>query len=397
MININQAIEIIMKNLPEKRTKKLPLVDAIGYTIAENIISPDRIPRFTNSAMDGYAIRLEDTTQDALTVLQVKGHIYAGDSVENLSLNSGEAYEITTGAPIPAGANAVVMLEDVNRQDDYIEFKKKIKPGTNVRYQGEDIRNGDCAVHQNTIVTPAIVGLLAALGITTIKVYDMPRVGIITTGNELVSPEQSPEIYQIRDANLWSLCAALRSMGITPVFTHRLSDNKEVIQSLLSTLPKLPDFVILTGGISAGSRDYVKEEMERFGVKQLFWKVAQKPGKPMYVGIKGKTMFFGLPGNQAAVLVCFYAYISLAIRKYMGRSSYRLPSVNAALNRTVKADTIRTHFLRGIYRDGKVIVLDKQDSHMLVSFAMSNALIVLDPRENGVYQKGASVQVWLIQ
>jgi molybdopterin molybdotransferase len=397
MINVIQAIETIMENIPKKRIKELPLIDATGYTLAEDVISSDQLPRFTNSAMDGYAIRSEDTTQSTLTVLRVKGHIYPGDSIENLSLNRGETYEITTGAPIPSGADAVIMLEDVNRHENCIEFKRKIKPGTNIRYQGEDIRKGDYAVHHGMVVTPGIVALLAALGVTTVKVYDMPNVGIITTGSELVSPDQSPQTYQIRDANLWSLCSALRSMGITPVFTYRVSDTKRAIQSILSTLPELPDFVILTGGVSVGSHDYVKEEMEMFGVKQLFWKVAQKPGKPLYVGIKGETMVFALPGNPAAVWVCFYVYISSAIRRYIGRSSYLLPSINAELDKTVNGIVSRTHFLRANYRDGKVIVLDKQDSHMLTSLAIANALIVLEPRETGVYQKGESVPVWLIQ
>lgn len=397
MISVQKGLELIIDNIHGERIKDIPPIKALGNVIAEDIISPDKLPRFSQSAMDGYAIRSDDLVKSGTTWLKIAGEVFPGYSIDNLYLNHGEAFEVGTGSPIPNGADAVIIHEDTNVKDDFIEFNYQVKRGDNIRIAGNDIMTGEIVAKKGDVVTPAMIGLFGALGIISIKVFMPPDIGIIVTGSELVSPEQIPGNYRIRDSNSWILTALLNTMNIPPLFTKRLPDTLDAVYNFLNSLKNLPDMVIVTGGVSVGGHDYVKKELEKFGINKLFWRVSQKPGKPMYAGIKGETVFFGLPGNPAAVLTCFYVYISSAIRRYMGRSSCLLPSVDAVLDRTVKGDTVRTCLPHAIYRDGKIKVLDKQDSHMLVSFAIANALVVLEPRETGMYQKGESVKIWLIQ
>ncbi len=395
LISIQKALEIILKQVKGTRTRALSPLDAVGCVLAEDVISPDRLPRFSQSAMDGYAVRSEDTSEGKPVLLKVAFSVFPGDSIENLYLKNNEAFEITTGAPVPDGADAVIILEDVEKKNGTIEFRKKVKKGANIRMEGDDIRIGDIAAKKDTVIIPAMVGLFGALGIKSVNVLAPPEIGIITTGSELVSPEDEPGKYQIRDSNEWSLVALLGTMGIKPVFTKRFTDTKGSICNYLESISNMPDMFVLTGGVSVGSHDYVKEELQSFGVETLFWRVSQKPGKPFYAGVKDKTMFFGLPGNPAAVIVCFYIYIRSAIRKYMGKQPFTLHEINAELDSEAKPDKSRTSFIRARYENNRVAPLKGQDSHMLLSFSNANALIVLEPKDKPC-KKGEQVRAYLL-
>jgi molybdopterin molybdotransferase len=393
MITPKEALDIILANISPYKITEVSVLDSLNYVLAEDVIAPDSLPRFNQAAMDGYAIKCADTNVKGETVkLKVVDKISAGDN-RNLILNKGEAIEISTGAAIPNGSDAVVEYEGTIREGEYIFINAQIPPYHNIRKAGEDIKKGEVVLTKNIVINPAIIGLLGALGILKVKVYAAPEIYIFTTGNEIVAPEEEPSKYQIRDSNLWSMIASLRLLGFNPSKTFRFKDSKGEIVNFLSKNNAMPDMVIICGGISVGKYDYVKEDLKDFGVNQLFWKVSQKPGKPFYAGIKDKSLFFGLPGNPAAAIICFFMYIKPAIKKFMGKVDFCNNFKDAILAQDLKCDNKRTTFIRAFYQGEEVIPLTHQDSHMFRSFIKANSLIILEPRESLFYKSGEKVQI----
>lgn len=393
MISVQQAQKIISNNYDNYRIGTLSLLDALGYILAENIISPDRLPRFDQAAMDGYALRALDTKTDQTCKLKIVGRIFSGDSVNGLRIRKNECAEISTGAPMPYSADAVLPLEEIECTGGFVHIKRKINKFENVRIAGEDVEIKKTIARKGDLITPQLTGLLSALGIVSVKTFLPPAVGIITTGSELIEPGKKINKYQIRNSNLIVIKALLKSLGIIPVFEKTFSDRKNVLYSFLKRLKNLPDIIIITGGVSVGSHDYVKEELEQFGVKRLFWRVSQKPGKPMYAGIRNKTLFFGLPGNPGAVMVCFYLYVLGVIKKYLQKTDISVPEIYAELENNAKNNGTRTLFLYAHYKNGRVQIFKNQGSHMLSSLARANSLVQLNPGES--YKKGEKAKVLL--
>ncbi|MDA8325710.1 MAG: molybdopterin molybdotransferase MoeA, partial [Nitrospiraceae bacterium] len=313
MISVKEAQQLILNSVGKGSAARAETLDCAGRVLAEDIISPEDFPRFRQSAMDGYALRAEDLQA---RLLKVSGNIFAGGRLA-ASLKAGECAYITTGSPVPRNAGAVVPVEDVLAGAGVIQPRSKIKKGDNIREAGDDIKKGAILCRKGDLITPQSIGIFGALGIARLKVFLSPSVGIITTGAEVAAIGAGRlGKNKIRNSNLWSLAALLKSCGAAPAFSKALSDKEGLLPEFLGKLEKLPEIVILTGGVSVGGHDYVKEDLEKFGVRKLFWKVAQKPGKPVYAGVKGRTLFFGLPGNPAAVITCFYLYVLPAINKY---------------------------------------------------------------------------------
>jgi molybdopterin molybdotransferase len=387
MLSVKEAKEILFKNFNIFKKGRVALKDSLNYILSKDIIAPDYLPRFSNSAMDGYAIKFKNLKY------KIVGKINSGDPFYSINLKEGEAIEISTGAPIPKGADTVVPIEDLEVKDGFIFIKKEVKKGENIRKKGEDVKKGKIILKKGETLNPQKIGLLAALGIKEVEVFLKPEVGVITTGSEVVKIDKEPKNFQIRNSNSYIIYSFLKKLGIEPKFIKHFPDEKGKILKFLKSLKKHPDFLILTGGVSVGGKDYVKEELENFGIRRLFWKVAQKPGKPIYAGIKGKTFYFGIPGNPGAAIICLYIYVYPLICKFMQKKDYELKKIDAILISDVKNKSLRSSFINCIYSKGKVKVLKEQGSHRLLSFSKSNCFLELKPK--GKLKKGQKVKVYL--
>ncbi len=397
MIPFEEALRLISENTHILPAAERDISDLSLEVLAEDVKAQEDIPFFSNSAMDGYALRSEDT-RNAPVVLKVKGLIRAGDS-SNLEIGKGEAAKIMTGAPLVNGADAVVMVEDTEEQENKVRVKKLVKKGEHVRLQGEEIKKDQIGLKKGTPLNPASVGFLASMGRQKVRVYGKPRISILMTGNELIFPGQELKNGQIWESNSFVLTAALREVGINPIVLENarddFQDTKERIQAGMDT----SDVLLVTGGISVGDYDFVQEAVLGLGVKKIFWRVAVKPGKPTFFGIKGKKLIFGLPGNPASVLVTYLAYVRPAVLKMMGHRRVYLREVEAILEEELKKKPGRANFLRGVYREhnGKIYVKTTglQNSYMLESFAKANCLIILE-KERDVFCSGEKVEIQIL-
>ncbi len=370
MISISEAISIVKTSgRPLLKSTVKSVEKAGGYELFEDILSPINMPPFRQSAMDGYALHLHEDLNYTL-IDEVK----AGDGHQP-ELKKGEAVRIFTGAPVPDSANAIMMQEKVAINGDTITIEHQIALAHNIRPLGEQVKAGDIALKKGTKLTPAAIGYLISLGITKVSVFKKPNIAIVTTGNELIEAGQDLPYGKIYESNSKMLLSALYNLKFYDVTLYKVEDDYNKTLSILSEALKHNDLVMITGGISVGDYDFVGKALIELKVEQLFYKVKQKPGKPLFYGKKEDTQVFALPGNPAAALSCFYVYVYIALQQMMEREALELPRVQAkAVNSfTKKGD--RPQFLKGIYGDGEVKILDGQNSSMLQTFALSNALV----------------------
>ncbi|OXB02305.1 molybdopterin molybdotransferase MoeA [Flavobacterium pectinovorum] len=371
MIQVEQALSIIAENSTTMPVQKISVQKALGYILAETIYSPINMPPFRQSAMDGYAfIHSEKHQYDVIGISQ------AGDHTD-IKLKENEAVRIFTGAFVPKDADTVVMQEHVMANENSILITKMPKQFTNVRAKGEQIVKEDVVFEANTLITPAAIGFLACLGITEVEVYKKPKVAILVTGNELVKAGKELPKGKIYESNSVMLQAALQTIGIKKVKSFKVKDNlKATKKALKNILPKF-DIVLISGGISVGDYDFVKEALLENGVQELFYKINQKPGKPMFFGSKNETLVFALPGNPASSLTNFYIYVYPAIKNRMGFSDIHLPKLVRKLNTGFINTTGKTLFLKALYDETNVTILEGQSSAMLNTFAIANSLLIV--------------------
>lgn len=370
MISIEKAIQLVKKNIKPilvKTTK--PIEKAGGYFLYEDIYSPINMPPFRQSAMDGYVLNLHDDLTYNLI-----GEVKAGDAHHPI-LKKGEAFRIFTGAAVPDTANAVMMQEKVKASGNKIVIEHQINKAHNIRPLGEQVKTGDLALKKGTKLTPAAIGYLSSLGIKNVSVFKKPSIAIVTTGNELIEPGQDLPFGKIYESNSKMLLAALYSLKFYDVTIHKVEDAYDKTVSKLNSVINENDLVIITGGISVGDYDFVGKALKKLQVEEVFYKVKQKPGKPLFFGKKAKTSIFALPGNPAAALTCFYVYVFIALQNMMNRDTVELPRIQAksVSNFSKKGD--RPQFLKAVYNDGKVEILEGQSSAMQHTFAVSNALV----------------------
>jgi len=401
MISVTKAKSLVLKNSFTFGVVKLPLEKALGLTLAEDVFALNDVPSFTNSAMDGYAVKSKQTkaaTKDNPLALKLIGSVKAGSFAKQI-LKNKEAIKIMTGAPLPKGADSVVIKEDTFEEYGKVLVKKEVKPGENVRFQGEEIKKGDLALRKFTVLNPAALGFLATIGIKRVKVFKPPVITIIATGDELVTSSEKLTFGKIYDSNSVSLKAALKECGIDPVNILKSPDDLTGLQKTLSKAIQNSDIVLISGGISVGDYDYVKKILKSLKVKEIFWKVAQKPGKPLYFGKQGQVLVFGIPGNPAACLVVFYEYIRPAILKSMGRKEISLPTIRGKLTKTLKKNQNLSYFWRGKLNGNShpptVTISEKQGSHMLQTFALGDCLII-GPENITEIKKNSLVEVHLL-
>lgn len=392
MISVDEAKKIITENIVALQPVQMPLQKAVGKILAEAIYSSFDIPAFPQSSMDGYAFSFSQWKQHKK--LMIEGEIAAGSGAEIL-LAEGNAIRIFTGAPVPPGADTVVMQEKVTVQNSTIIIADEtITPGTNVRPKGSEMKAGELALEKGTILSPAAIGFLAGIGITAIKVFPNPSISIIITGKELQQAGNPLEYGQVYESNSFTLSSALDQLHFENIKIFRADDDLQILTGILQQALQQSDVVLLTGGISAGDYDFVLQAASNCAVTKLFHKIKQRPGKPLYFGKKENKLVFGLPGNPSSVLTCFYEYVLIALA-ILTNQKINLKTINAPLEKPFSKTNALTHFLKGFYNAEKVTMLDAQESYRLSSFAKANCLIKIN-EEQTQCAAGQMVEVHLL-
>ncbi|MHB0934840.1 MAG: molybdopterin molybdotransferase MoeA [Armatimonadota bacterium] len=381
MIPFEDALSLVLSHAKPLETISVPLDRAFGHCLAELITARMDLPRFDNSAMDGFGVKLADVSgasEEAPARLWLASVVRAGDEAGG-ELAPGTAVKILTGAPVPAGVEAVVMREYCHEEDGQVLVSRSVKPGENIRRRGEEFRQGDLALPAGLRLNPAGIGLLATLGYTEVPVHRKPRVAVVVTGSELVAPGGELHPGQIYDSNSYILAATLHAMGIDDCRLASAEDTPEAIRAQFAAALEWADVVITVGGVSVGDYDFVKEVSESLDIQAHCWKVAIKPGKPFFFGTRGGRLVCGLPGNPVSALLTFYKLVRPALLRLMGESATEPLALIATLTAPINKKAGRLEFVRGIasVRDGRLLVTPTtgQDSHMLGGFAQANCLI----------------------
>ncbi|RYY57539.1 MAG: molybdopterin molybdenumtransferase MoeA [Chitinophagaceae bacterium] len=390
MISVKEAKDLIRSRLSSLESVRRPLLQAAGSVLAENIYASIDIPAFEQSSMDGYAIRFADKDQP----LTVSGEMAAGAGYIK-TLEPGTAIRIFTGAPVPDGADTIAIQEKVVREGDTIKINDvSLNQGFAVRAKGSEAKAGTLALAKDTYLGPAAVAYLAGIGVADVPVYCMPSVAILVTGNELQTPGVALEPGQVYESNSYSLTAALRETGISHIHVLRIEDKLDSLKYQLASVLEWADLVLLTGGVSVGDYDFVPEAARHNGVEEVFHKVKQRPGKPLFFGMKDRIPVFGLPGNPSSVLSCFYNYVLPAV-EMLSRKRNPVKSLRAKMANDYKKPAGLTQFLKANTSEGHVRILGAQLSYQLSSFAEANCLAVLE-EEREEYQAGEEIEVLML-
>jgi molybdopterin molybdotransferase len=377
VIPVAEALARIVDATPVLGTERVAMVDAAGRVAAEDVVASRLVPAAANSAMDGFAVRHADLSS-VPSRLRIVGVEPAG-SVTDAVVGPGTAVKLFTGSVIPAGADTVVKVEDTEERDGHVTVRAAPRPRANVREAGEDVRPGQVVVGAGTSLGPADLGILASVGRATLVVHRRPRIAIVATGSELVELDETPGPGQVVNTNAYALAAAVREAGGVPIVFPIVRDRPEDLRTQLAEA-LASDVVLTTGGVSVGELDYVKDTLAALGVEQVFWKVAQKPGKPLAFGRRDGRLVFGLPGNPVSALVCFAVYVRPALRRMQGHRRIHLPAVSARLATTTRKAKGLTEFLRVRLADGPegpvATPFPEQGSGVLTSLGAGAGLLV---------------------
>ena len=396
LLTVAQARERILERIAVLDAEEVPLVAANGRVLAEDVRSDREVPPFTNSAMDGYAVRAADTSGASATApvrLAVLGEVRAGVAPPT-SLRPASALRIMTGAVLPEGADAVVRVEDTAEADSHVEIRTSVEPGVSIRQAGSDIRRGDVLAIAGRVVTPGLIGVISSVGRRTIRCIRRPRVLLLTTGDELREAGESLAPGQITNTNRYTLRAALEEAGAEVLDVGVARDTRaDLVERLRSA--ERADLVVSTGGVSMGAYDLVRALIEdREAVD--FWQVAVRPGKPLLVGSVDGRPLIGLPGNPVSAMVGVELFVRPAVLKMEGRTDYERPRLSATTeDRLVNPPHLEQYF-RGIARrEGDRVVVrltGDQASHVLRSMADANCLIVV-PQGTSEIPAGGMVNI----
>lgn len=393
MISVNEARRILSENLERANLKTISLAESLNHIAAHDIYSPLDVPSFDNSAMDGYAMKFDGSRNN-----WIPGEVIQAGDTSIQKVEEGGAARIFTGAKMPEGADTVIPQELIE-QDEYAEKiyydNDKIKTGSNVRLKGSQCKKGELILKKGTLVTPGVIGLLASVGIVEVEVYSPPAVACIITGNELKEAGRPLKDGEIYNSNGPMLEALLKNAGIKNISSFKATDEKEVLQQIINDALENTDVLVLSGGISVGDYDFVKECLENAGVKELFYKIKQRPGKPMYAGKKGGKYVFALPGNPASVLSCFNQYVKPCLYFIAGRENVWEPDNILKLAQDQKKKEGLTFFLKGRMEKDKVSILGGQQSFNLQAFSTANCLVELEEDKDQI-KAGTPVNVFYL-
>lgn len=402
MTPLDEVREIVLAQCARGRIVSLPVREARGCVLAADVVATEPVPPFANTAVDGYAVRAADV-QTVPVELRVIGEVAAG-AVASVSLTEGTAIRIMTGAPIPEGCDAIVMVEDTERLGNHgVRIHKAVKPGDAIRSAGSDVEVGSTVLTAGTVITPMVEGVLCSINAQTVSIYWKPRVGVMSTGDELVDDGMPLEPGQIRESNRKMLLRVVEECGAEPIDMGIIRDNEEELESVLVKVTSrgIVDAIITSGGVSMGDYDVVKAVLGRVADMRWF-QIAMKPAKPFAFGVMpgengGTIPVFGLPGNPVSSLMSFELIARPALRAMMGHSAPFRPVVQAIVDEDVKRNPDgKTHFDRVHATwgdDGRVHVrrTGPQGSHQLASTAMANAIMAI-PDGTGVH-RGDTVKV----
>jgi molybdopterin molybdotransferase len=384
---IHEALTLLLKAVrPVAEVQRVPLRAALGRIMAETVRAAVAVPAFDNSAMDGYVLHTDDCVGE-LSGLPVVATIAAGHPL--VAISKGTAARIFTGAPIPEGANTVVMQENTQRDGDRIVLLQRPKPGENIRKAGHDIAAGSIVLAAGKRLLPQDIGLLASLGLTDVAVRRQLTVAIVNTGDEVVAPGAPLQPGQLYDSNSFTLAALLDGLGIQVLKKGIVADNLEATEQALREAAVEADCVISTGGVSVGDADFVKAAVERLGTLAL-WKLAIKPGKPFSFGHIGQTPFFGLPGNPVAVFVTFISLVKPFLLTLQACNEPELPPLLVRAGFGVTEASSRQEYLRVRLRAGAgelpvAELYSDQGSSVLTSLSWADGLVIV-PVETPVQQ-----------
>ncbi len=399
MIPLEEARAVVLDACPPLPARSVPLLEAAGCVTAQAVVAGEDVPPFANTAMDGYAVRAGDTAA-APVHLRVVGTLAAG-APPAVEVGPGEAVRIMTGAPIPPGADAVVMVELTRAEDggDWVVIEAAAGPGQHVRGAGEDLRVGQVVCKAGTVLSPGHVGVLASIGCETVPVVPRARVGVLSTGDELVAGSAPLRPGQVRDSNRPTLLALAAAAGCDAVDLGLVGDDEDEVTAAFERGVAACDAVVTSGGVSVGDYDYVKTVLDRLG-DMHWWQVAIKPAKPLAFGRIGSVPVFGLPGNPVSSMVSFELFARPALRRMMGHAAVDRPRVKALTDEDLRRRPDgKLHFVRVIASTGDdgrwhVRSAGGQASHLLHAMARANALALL-PDGEGV-AAGDAVETLLL-
>ena len=394
MISVSEAKNLVLESAELLGIQAISLYDSTGFTLAEDIFSNIDVPSFNQSAMDGYGLKFEDLKETKS--LSIIGKIPAG-VFPDFKVAPNSAVRIFTGSQIPEGCDTVVVQEKVTVNSNQLFVNdEQLKKGMNIRLKGSQTKKGNLALKAGTKITPGASGFLAGLGFNEVKVFKTPKVCIINTGKELIKPGQSNEPSKVYESNSYSLNAALSEFNIKPQTIICIDDDEGTITESIKNNLSECDILIISGGVSVGDYDFVAKALDNCGVKCIFHKVKQKPGKPLYFGKINKTLIFGLPGNPAATLTCYYEYIMPAIKKMMGYDDDSETKVCLPLTTSFVKKAGLTFFIKGKVVSNGVTPLNAQESYQMSSFAFADCIIQLD-EDRTEYNEGELVEVHLLK
>lgn len=408
-LTVAQALEAVLAGVPVLPAERVPLLDALGRILAEPIVAQDSLPPFANSSMDGYALQATDltgVTKENPVTLRVVADIAAG-LVTEVVVGAGEAARIMTGAAMPAGADAVVPVEDTDEQwrgaerplPPTIQIHRSVKPGDYVRHIGEDILAGQAILAAGHQLRPQEIGVLASLGVAAVSVIRRPRVAILSTGDELIAVEAPLTPGKIRNSNSYAQAAQVQALGALPVLLGVASDDEaDVRRRLQHGLDQGVDLFVSSAGVSVGAYDVVRAVLEAEGAFG-FWRVRMRPGKPLAFGQYGGVPYLGLPGNPVSALVSFERFARAAILKLGGHTQFDRPQVPARLVEDIHSDGRESYVRAVVTRTSagyyEALTTGSQGSHIMTSLVKANALLIV-PEGVTYVPAGETLPAWML-
>jgi len=384
LIPINDAMRIIIEEAKVLEMEDVALMSSLNKVLAEGIYANDNLPPFDKSAMDGFAVRSEDAAEvsnNNAAKLKVKKIIKAGDSGIGV-VNRGEAFKIMTGASVPEGADAVIKIEDVEADDQWVSVFEPVKKGQNILKAGEEIKTGTLALPKGKSIRPAEIGLLASLGYTKVKTIKAPLIALLITGDELVNIDENLAAGKIRNCNEHSLTALIKNHNCQAVSYGIIKDDPDMIFEKMKDAFENADIVISSGGASVGDYDFIEKILRKLGAEVKFTSVAIKPGKPVIFATYKHKLFFGLPGNPLSVINTFEQFVRPAIRKMMGMKDITEEEFPVVLADEIKSSVGRTNYIYvniekhdGVYYAHRV---GSQSSNALTTICKANGIVIID-------------------
>ncbi|MBM3705539.1 MAG: molybdopterin molybdotransferase MoeA [Actinobacteria bacterium] len=403
MLSVKEAQEKIIAADVKRKTAEIPILESCGRILAEDVFSGDFIPAYDNSAVDGFAVRSVDilgADKNYPVKLRLLREDIPAGTISGVTLDSGVTVQIMTGALVPQGCDCVVMREDALKEGRDVLIFRECRQGENVRFKGEDIKKGDRVLHEGKKIYPADIGVMASIGVSRALVYRPPLVGILPTGNELIDISEQLKAAKVRDSNSYSLSALLAELNIPYRMYGIVQDDRELIKKMIASSLAECDILLLTGGVSVGDYDYVKEILDEIGAEFIFWRVNQRPGKPMAFLTCKNRFIFGLPGNPVSVMVCFDLYVRPLIKKIMcDPELFRKKTFARAIEEYAHIEG-RTDFVRVKLEQGQGQIYFRltgmQGSGILTSMVEADGLAVF-PEDRGTIEKDSEVEVYILK